>query len=224
MSVIERNFCIGNDNRSKTPGKSNKDRIVDFVMAVLETVAEFYPVFMIMAGVMGIIMGWDRIWQSDEEESKTLQIVAVVAGILLTAEIILAIYYEDTGITKYSVVFGIFFGLSLFAKPLRKVPIAFAVTAIAGLSLSYFVIDRGALGDETFFGQLELRVLVVIILIIMVLVFIISFIQEQTMDILLLMLSWGVLVIVLAVAMILQGITLLLDINDPDGILGYLPG
>jgi len=190
---------------------------------ILPDLVEWYPIFMIVTGVMGIIMGWDRLWKTEEEESKKLQIAAVFSGVIVNTMIILAIYNEAQEITNWTIMFGLFFGVSMYAKPFRKLPVAFGITSIVGLLLAYFVIVRKQ-DDESVFAGIKLRWVILVIVIIMIVVFIIGFIQEATLDIMLLMLSWGVLVITLSIIMILQGITLLIEQPDASGILGLLPG
>ena len=161
-------------------------------------------------------------WKDEEEESKTLQLVGVISGIVLNLIIILAIYNREE-ISKYTILFSLFFGVSLYAKSFRKIPIAFAISAIAGLILAYFTIDARQNADSTI-GSVSLRWYVLGIAVAVLIVFLISFIQEQAMDIMLLILSWGFLVIILGLLMIVQGLTVLLGIPNADGILDYLPG
>lgn len=189
---------------------------------ILGPVTDFYPIFMILTGISGLFMGWDRVWKDDEEESKRLQLVGVISGIVLNVIIILAIYNRQE-ITKYTILFSLFFGISLYAKAFRKIPIAFAVSAILGLILAYFTIQAREDADSDI-ANIPLRWFILGIAIAVGIIFLISFIQEQAMDIMLRVLSWGALVIILGILMVLQGITLLLEIPNAGGILDYLPG
>ncbi|MHA2279239.1 MAG: hypothetical protein ACXAC2_25950 [Candidatus Kariarchaeaceae archaeon] len=113
--------------------------------------------------------------------------------------------------------------ISLLAKPFKKLPIAFALTAVVGLALTWFVLDKRGNEESVLFG-LDLKFSIIVIIIILIIVFVISFIQEATMDIMLFILSWGLVILVLSVIVGAQGLTLLFDIPSSNGILGELPG
>lgn len=189
---------------------------------VLDAVTDYYEVILILVGINGLILGFDRIRKGDEKESDLLELLGIIGGLVLFATIILSIY-NDVFITKYTILFSTLFSLSLLAKPFKKLPIAFAVTAILGLAMTWYVLDRRG-DEESIIGGLSLQLTIVVFILILIVVFIIGFIQEQTMDIMLFMLSWGLVILVLSILIFLQGITLLFDINDPDGLLGYFPG
>jgi hypothetical protein len=125
--------------------------------------------------------------------------------------------------SKYTILFSTLFSLSLLAKPFKKLPIAFAVTAVVALGLTWWVLDKRN-NDDSFIGGVDLKLLIILIILILIIVFTISFIQEATMDVMLAILSWGLVILILAVISTLQGITLILEIPDKDGLLSYLPG
>jgi hypothetical protein len=189
---------------------------------VLDTVTEYYEIFLILVGINGIILGFNRITKDDEEESDLLELLGIIGGLLLFGIIILSIE-NDEAISKYTILFSTLFALSLLAKPFKKLPIAFALTAVVGLALTWFVLDRSGNEESILFG-LDLKFSIIVIIIILIIVFIISFIQEATMDIMLFILSWGLVILVFALIATAQGVTLLFEIPSSNGILGELPG
>lgn len=192
---------------------------------VLEFYSDAYPYFLTVAGIIGFFLGFDRITEEEEKENKPLQVAGVLAGLVVITSIVLAII-NSTEITKYTILFGILFGVSLLAKPMRKVHTAFAISALVGSGLTFWVLysrnkDKG---NESFFNSIALKWVFLAIFLIVLVVFIISFIQEQTMDIMLFFLGLGIIIFPLSLIIFLQGITLILNLPNSDGILGYLPG
>ncbi len=193
-------------------------------MAILEFMTDepVYQIIMIIVGIIGVTLGIDRTIESDEEESSILQFIGPIGALVIFAVLVLSIE-NDAGYTKYTLVFMIFFGLSLIAKPFRKLPIAFVISSVIGLALFYFVYTESDQDDEIF-SAIPLKWLIAAIIGIILLVFIISFVQEQAMDIMLWLIGWGPLVTAFSAIIIVQGITLWAELPDEDGILGYLPG
>ncbi len=187
-----------------------------------EPISENHEYFLIIVGIIGLIMAFDRIMKADEEESDILEFFGILGGLLLFSVIILSIYNEEV-LSKYTILFSTLFSLSLLAKPFKKLPIAFALTGIVALALVWWVLDKRN-NDDSFVGGLDLKLLIVILILVLIIVFTISFIQEATMDIMLFILSWGFVILVLAVLIAAQGVTLLLEEPSVNGILGELPG
>ena len=103
----------------------------------------------------------------------------------------------------------IYTSLSLFMQ------IAFVIS-----TTFYLIFVAEALGNNNFLvGMTFVGILVIVILI-----FIISFIQEQAMDLLLWVMGWGPYVTILSIIIIIQGVTLIIEEPEVDGILGLLPG
>ena len=188
----------------------------------LEPISEYHEYFLILTGIIGLILAFDRIMKEDEEESDILEFLGILGGLLLFSVVILSIYNEEV-LSKYTILFSTLFSLSLLAKPFKKLPIAFALTGIVALALVWWVLDKRN-NDDSFVGGLDLKLLIVIIILVLIVVFTISFIQEATMDIMLFILSWGLVILILAVLITLQGVTLIFDVPSSNGILGELPG
>lgn len=186
----------------------------------LEFLETVYPFVFILVGIIGIIMGFNRLIKSDEEESTKLKFMAAIAALILFALILLMIW-DGRDVTNYSYFFSFLFSLSIAARPLKKIPFAFLAAVIIGLTLFYLAMNKA--GDIEVLGNLSLQVIVIAIVGLVVLVFIIGFFQEAVMDGFLMVLGWSPIVLILSLSLIAQGISLILGINSPDGILGYLP-
>ncbi|OLS28750.1 MAG: hypothetical protein HeimC2_04800 [Candidatus Heimdallarchaeota archaeon LC_2] len=188
----------------------------------LESVTDQYEIFLVLVGILGLILAFDRIMKEDEEESDILEFLGIIGGLVLFGVIILSIYNEEV-VSKYTILFSVLFSLSLLAKAFKKLPIAFALTAVVALALVWWVLDKRN-NDDSFVGDLDLKFLIVIIILILIVVFTISFIQEATMDIMLFILSWGLVILILAILVAVQGVTLLFDVPGENGLFGEFPG
>lgn len=188
---------------------------------VLDFVVNIYEFIYILGGITGIIMGVDRLFKGEEEESDKLQWLAFGMSVLVLFSVILIIYNGDH-ITNYSAFFGFLFFFSTIARPLKKVPFAFVIAVIVGLGIGYLVLAD--VGERNILGSISLKWLVIAIVAVVIIVFIIGFFQEAAMDGFLIILGWSPIVIILSLVLIVQGITLLLEWPNTDGILYYLPG
>ncbi|MHA2249082.1 MAG: hypothetical protein ACXAD7_01910 [Candidatus Kariarchaeaceae archaeon] len=182
-----------------------------------------FDIVLIAVGAVGILLGIDRTLESDEEESSILQIAGPLAAVGLYAVLILAAFDDSIDKTNYTYLFGMLLGISLIAKPFRKLPIAFAFAVIAFLGLFYYAYTNSDEEGEILAG-IEMKWIIAGIIGIVLIIFIIGFVQEQIMDFLLYIMGWGPYVFVLSVIVIAQGISLLINQPDKDGILGWLPG
>lgn len=194
---------------------------------VLDFLNDIFPILFIPIGLLALIMGVNRAIRKEEDESKVLQWLAGIGGIgLLAVVVIVSINRYDTGdntlITPYTILFGIFLGMSLIARPFKKLPIAFVISVIVALGALYLV----SANQDTieYFDFLSLRIILLGIVILVFLIFLISFVQEKALDTLLWIIGWGPVIIILGLVVTLQGITLLLGWPGPGGILEYLPG
>jgi hypothetical protein len=90
---------------------------------------------LLAAGLLGTVMGVNRIMKTRENESTVLQSLSTVMGILL---ITLSVYSMFTvhG-TRYVVPFMMILGLSLCARWLEGIPVTAVLILIAGLAILY---------------------------------------------------------------------------------------
>ncbi len=191
-------------------------------MAYLIFLNDIFPILFIALGVVGVVFGINRIFKKDDEESVLLKLVGAISGILIFATIILVLLNDSNDITNYSVLIAFMYFLSTIARPLKKVPIAFILATLLGLAIFYFVM--GAIDDIELFDSISMKWVVIGIAGVVVLFFIIGFVQEKVMDAFLFIWSWGGIIFTLGLILVVQGITILIELPNEGGILDYLPG
>ncbi|MDH5402856.1 MAG: hypothetical protein OEZ01_01105 [Candidatus Heimdallarchaeota archaeon] len=193
---------------------------------VLDFINEIYYFLFIPFGLVAIFLGVDRALKKYEEESKKLQILGAVTGLIgLAMIIILAVneFNDPNDLTNdYNILFGVLLSMSLFARPFKKLPVAFVISIVFGFGLFFLFIY--ASDNFLVFNLIEFKYVLLGIIILVVIVFIIGFIQEQVMDGLLFVLSWGPIITILGLLMFIQGIVLIFKFNGINGIFEYLPG
>ena len=136
---------------------------------------DIYPITFIIFGVVGIVFGFNRLIKKDDEESDLLKWIGALSGILLFGVIILVVL-NDGVTTKYSIFFAFLYFLSLIARPLKKIPVAFIIAFIASAVLFYFVMNT-SLGDQLI-GGVDMKWIALGIAGVALVVFVIGLIQE----------------------------------------------
>jgi len=178
-------------------------------------IAGFYPYIFIVTFAVVIYWFWDRIKYSEEEENKILDVIAFIAGIIniiWTVLIILAEINEDNeGDMEYvwfSLLLMFFLGLSLVAKPVKRVPIAailsFVTIVAIVIALSF---NRD---DLDMFEGIPLWIFGGIILAIVGIFFLLTRVTELGIDQVLTILGWEPITLVLVVAALLQGFAVIM--------------
>ncbi|MCG3218778.1 MAG: hypothetical protein KAR35_07210 [Candidatus Heimdallarchaeota archaeon] len=181
----------------------------------LVDIAGFYPYVFIVTFAVVIYWFWDRIKYPEEEENKILDVIAFIAGIIniiWTVLIILAEINEDTeGDMEYvwfSLLLMFFLGLSLVAKPVKRVPIAailsFVTIVAIVIALSF---NRD---DLDMFEGIPLWIFGGIILAIVGIFFLLTRVTELGIDQVLTILGWEPITLVLVVAALLQGLAVIM--------------
>lgn len=198
-------------------------RLIYMVLDFLNTI---YPYAFILFGLVGVAMGINRALKSQEEENKVLHTLGVISGLLLFAILVLVVYNDKTNsssnlITNYSVFFAFLFSLSIVARPLRKFPFAFIIASVIAMVVFYLVMSSA--GDVTILGSLSLKWIVIGVVVLFLFILIIGYFQEKILDGLLVVVGWAPILTLLALAVLAQGITLLLKYPDYRGLFGYLP-
>ncbi len=179
-----------------------------------------YPVLFIIFGIVGVILGINRALKKEEEESRPLMWIGGISSFLLFG-LLIFILLNGVHITKYNILFTFLYTVSLIARPLKKIPFAFLAAAFIGMGLFYLVISN--MDDYTFLGAISLKYIVIAIIVLVILVFIIGLVQEKAMDAFLFIWSWGPIITILGLAMVVEGITLLINYPNEDGIYAFLP-
>ena len=176
----------------------------------MKTIAEYYPFVLIVTFAVVIYWFWDRIKYPEEEENKVLDIFAFIAGLINIAWAFLIILAEIEGEVEYvwfSLLLVLFLGLSLVAKPVKRVPIAailsFITILVIVIALSY---NRD---DLDMFEGIPLWIIGGVILLIVGIFFLLTRVTELGIDQVLTVLGWEPITLVLVVAGLLQGIAVL---------------
>ena len=181
---------------------------------ILVTIAELYPYIFIVTFAVVIYWFWDRIKYPEEEENKILDVFAFIAGLFNIAWAVLIIlaeinedYEGEMTYVWFSLLLLLFFGLSLIAKPVKRVPIAailsFITILVIVIALSY---NRD---DLDMFEGIPLWIIGGVILLIVGIFFLLTRVTELGIDQVLTVLGWEPITLVLVVAGLLQGIAVL---------------
>ena len=193
---------------------------------VLNFLDSTYYFAYIPIGIVGLLLGFDRALKNEENESDKLKVIGAVSGIILIAlTVLVSINEYDIGgdfITKYSILFGLILGMSLISRPFKELPLAFVIAVMVLIGTMYlFISNKDEINQ---FGAIPLKIILLGVLGLVFVVFIIGLIQEKAMDGLLFILGWGPIITVLGLALLVQGITLIIEFPDKDGVFSYLPG
>jgi hypothetical protein len=177
------------------------------------------------AGCLGVVMGINRTIKTSEHESRALQNLSAIAGVLLIVASIYTIVTSGglTVRTSYTILLMLILGLSLSARQLGSIPIVAVVILILGLGGLYVF---GHTDMPHNFHEL-LRMRSPKIMIISVVIVICGFVVlamttvEMLVHMVLNVLGQGIVVIVLsAISMIHAG--LILFTGDGRGLLKFM--
>ncbi|MFX0211332.1 MAG: hypothetical protein ACFFDT_35450 [Candidatus Hodarchaeota archaeon] len=188
------------------------------------------PIIIIVAGIIGLAYGINKLMRSKEDESDLLKYLALATSIVVGVVNLIAIFEAAIDTTPPDVtvhwltILVIFLaGTSMLAEPLKNTPLAAVIAviafgALAGLFLLFAAID-GDIYNVDIVGIVEfpLWLIILTIVIIVGLIFLVTLFTEFTIDRILQLISWAPAVIILSVILLIQGI-LILIIPDPAGI------
>jgi hypothetical protein len=155
------------------------------------------------------------------KESKLLQTVSFLAGVLLLAAPVGLVLQAGQGppVSGVSILLMLALGICLTARALKSIPLAFIIVAVMGTGLFWLL---SQLKQVSFAGDLPTSTIALAMAILLVLVFGISFLIEKTIDLFLGMLSLGPVVFIVAAAALVQGVLVGLHITDHHGLLNLM--
>ena len=187
---------------------------------VLETVAKSYAWVIVLTGLIGAALWIDRTFKSREKESKVLQVLSFFAGLLMLGFPIIMLFQLGHSVTysNYTILIMFIFGLSLIARPLQRIPIAYLIVALFGLGLFFIILQSR---DVSLAGDIPIGIWAVAILIVLVLVFILSFLFEKIVDTLLAIMGWGPLVTIFSLTALAQGLVIGTGLSSRYGIFEF---
>jgi hypothetical protein len=192
------------------------------------------PIIIIIAGLIGLVYGINKLMKSKEHESDLLKYLALAASIAIGIVNCIAIFeaFIDTTPPDVSVhwltILVIFLaGTSMLAEPLKDTPLAAVIAviafgALAGLLLLFAALDGNVtnielLGDVKF----PLWLIILVIVVIVGLIFLVSLFTEFTIDRILQLISWAPAVIIFSALLLIQG-ALIIVLQDVAGIGSFL--
>ncbi len=193
------------------------------------------PFILIVAGIIGLLYGINKLMKSKEEESKILKYLALGTSIVIGVVNLLIIFEwkidtappEMTMVHWLTILLIFLAGSSMLAEPLKDTPIAaiiavLAFGALAGLFLLFADFNEGFSNPEVL-GLVNIPLWLVILLIVVIvgLVFLATLFTEFTIDRILQLIGWAPVVVVLCGLLTIQGLLMFL-LNDAGGIWALL--
>jgi len=190
-----------------------------------KNMASYYLWLTLAAGCLGVIMGINRTIKTRAHESRALQTLSALSGVLLIGVSIYTIVTSGghTARTSYAIPFMMILGLSLCARQLESIPVAAVFILILGLGFLY-LIGHGGIPQSVneLLQKHNLKKLIIggVIVIVGVVVLAMSTV-ERLVDLVLNALGLGIAVIVLsAISMVHAG--LVLFTGDGRGLLKFM--
>jgi hypothetical protein len=184
-------------------------------------IATYGPWLLLATGALGIALGVNRSLKRRRQESKLLQVVSFLAGVLLLAAPVGLVLQAGQGppVSGVSIILMLALGICLTARALKSIPLAFIIVAVMGTGLFWLL---SQLKQVSFAGDVPISTIALAIAILLVLVFGISFLIEKTIDLFLGLLSLGPVVFIVAAAALVQGVLVGLHLTDHHGLLNLL--
>lgn len=190
-----------------------------------QSMVSFHSWLTLVAGCLGVVMGVNRTIKTREHESRALQNLSAILGVLLIGASIYTIVTSGglTVRTSYSVLFMLILGLSLSARQLGSIPIVAVVILILGLGGLYVFGHAGM--PHSFHELLQTRnpkiLIISVVIVICGFVVLAMTTVEMLVHMVLNALGQGIVVIVLsAISMIHAG--LVLFTGDGRGLLKFM--
>ena len=177
------------------------------------------------AGCLGMVMGINRTIKTREHESRALQNLSAITGVLLIGVSIYAIVTSGglTVRTSYTILLMMVLGLSLSARQLGSIPIAAVVILILGLGGLYVFGHAGMPHSlHELFQTRNTKIMIVsVVIVICGLVVLAMTMMETLVNMVLNVLGQGIVVIaVSAISMVHAG--LVLFTGDGRGLLKFM--
>jgi hypothetical protein len=184
-------------------------------------IATYGPWLLLATGALGVVLGVNRTLKRRSQESKLLQVVSCLAGMLLLAAPVGMVLQAGKGpvVSGISILLMLALGICLTARALKSIPLAFIIVAVMGTGLFWLL---SQVKQVSFAGNMPTQTIALAIAVLLVLVFGISFLIEKTIDLFLGMLSLGPVVFIVAAAALVQGVLIGLHITDHHGLLNLL--
>jgi len=96
-----------------------------------------FPWLLVTFGLLGVVLGVDRTLKRRENESKLLQVIAFLAGLVLFAIPVVMVLQGGQGIeiSGLSILLILLLAICLVGRALKRLPLAFVIVTVMGTGL-----------------------------------------------------------------------------------------
>jgi len=184
-----------------------------------------YVMGLLVAGLLGTVMGIDRTLKTREHESPVLQSISTVAGVLLIAISAYSMFTVGgtVGSARYAVPFMLLLGLSLSARWLESIHVTAVLILLLGLGI-LFVLGQGGLPQsitEMLQKQNTRKLVIIAAMVVGGGITLAASFVEKLVDLVLDILGQGLVVLAISVIGAVHAM-LILSSNDNRGLIKYL--
>jgi hypothetical protein len=184
-------------------------------------IATYIPWLLSASGMLGVVLGVNRSLKRRQDDSKLLQVISFLTGIVLSAAPV-AIVLRSGRQSEVSGVFNLLvllLAICLVGQPLKDLPLSFIVVAAAGTGLFWLF---SSMRQFSFAGDVPTQVIALAAAVLILLVFGVSFFIEKGIDLFLGLISRGPIVFIVAASALIHGLLIGLHITDHHGLLNLL--
>jgi hypothetical protein len=102
-----------------------------------------YALGLLLAGLLGTVMGVNRTFRTRENENAGLQLASTVAGVLMIAVAVYGLLGGSVAVARYVVLFMLILGLSLSARWLESIPVTVVLILLVALAVVVVLAQGG---------------------------------------------------------------------------------
>ncbi|MHA2246217.1 MAG: hypothetical protein ACXADY_14730 [Candidatus Hodarchaeales archaeon] len=187
------------------------------------------PLILMIAGIIGLVYGIDKLMKSKRHESALYKYLALATSIVIGIVNLIAIYEwlldtapPDVTVHWLTILLIFLAGSSMLAEPLKETPLAAILAiivfgALAGLIIMFADFREGISNIVLFGVSIPLWLVIILIVIIVGIVFLASVFTEFTIDRVLQLASLAPVVIILSALLLIQGL-LMFFLGEVGGI------
>lgn len=186
-------------------------------------IATFIPWLLSATGALGVALGVNRTLKRRKNQSKLLQVLSFLSGAVLLAAPVGMVLQSGMGppVSGISILLMLLLGICLMGRALKNLPITFIIVAVTGTGLFWLL---SSFKHLSFAGDVPIQTIALVIAVLLLVVFGISFFVEKTIDLLLGLLSVGLIVFLVAGVALIHGLLVGLHITDHHGLMNLLRG
>ncbi len=202
---------------------------------MFEIVVENLATIIIIAALIGLFYGANKLVKSKQHESGILKYLALGTSIVIGFVNLMAIFEAYVEVATpvdvhwLTIVLIFLAGMSMLADPLKETPLAAIIAmislgALAGLLVLFGDINTGSdVTVDLWIFTIPLWLVILGIVIIVGIVFIASIFTEFTVDRVLQIIGWSPVIIVFNALLLIQGVLIIFLTDSVAGIWGLLP-